>query len=125
MSQISNSVSHKLAPLAEQLGWKQTSIEASYNAECCEYESENLIIRIVVDKGVSEISIGSRQNPEQLRDVSFFKDYLNPLKKGHWNLSVQQQCEFIEQHWSWLNDNLSKGKSLNTIRKIDETANTN
>ena len=42
---------------------------------------------------------------------------------GRWNLSIEQQCAFIENHWHWLNENLSEGKASQTIRSLDDNAN--
>ena len=50
----------------------------------------------------------------------FFQRFISAAEKGRWNLSIEQQCEFMENKWDWLNDGMSREKREQTIRAVDE-----
>jgi hypothetical protein len=66
------------------------------------------------------VEIGPAHDKAQLRSASFFKDLLDPASLGRWNLSIQQQCDFMEKHWAWLQHNLDRERAGQTIQRVDK-----
>jgi len=93
---------------ADRLQWKVIDSDASSTSASRDYVAGNVFIRVVNDRGRLAMELGPAHNKGRLRSVYLFKDLLEPPSQGRWNLSIQQQCDFIETHWEWLQQNLNR-----------------
>jgi hypothetical protein len=112
-------IANSIQPLANRFHWKVIDSEVSDRIASRDYIAGNLFIRVLNHLGLLAMELGSAHNKGQLRSVSLFKDLLEPPWQGHWNLSIQQQCEFVEKHWEWLQNNLDRKHASQTIQRID------
>ena len=109
-----------IEPLALRRNWKEVRSKVSGIASLQDYVAGNLYFRISSNRGLVEIEIGSCA--DNLRAVSFYKDLLLPPPLGHWNLSVEQACCFIEEEWDWLMKHLSRDQASITVQRVDANA---
>ena len=121
MQQLDQIITGQILLLAKRRLWKETRKNESSIVAFRDYIADNLYIRISNDRGCFDMEIGSLGGND-LRCVSFYKDLLTPSAQGHWHLSIEQQCEFLEQHWAWLNENLHNENATRTVQKLDENA---
>ena len=84
-----------------------------------DYQSENLFIRIVNDKGIISLDIAPKSNPNKTYDIALYKELREPPARGSWNLSLQEQAEYLEDNWAWFNENLTGKKIDNTLEKLE------
>jgi hypothetical protein len=117
---LRQAITAHVAPLAQRRNWTEARNEESGRASLRDYVAGNLYFRISSDRGLVEIEIGS--SADNLRAVSFYKDLLSPPPLGHWNLSIGQACEFIEEKWDWLAEHLSREKAPSTVQRVDANA---
>ena len=83
------------------------------------FESENLFIRIVNDKGIISLDIAPKSNPEKTYDIALYKELREPPASGSWNLSLQEQAEYLEDNWAWFNNNLTGEKTDNILKNLE------
>ena len=84
-----------------------------------DYESENLFIRIVNDKGIISLDIAPKSNPAKTYDIALYKELRDPPNRGCWNLSLKEQAEYLADHWAWFNKNLTGAKASSTLEKLE------
>jgi hypothetical protein len=113
-------IAAQIAPLAQRRQWTEVQSEQSSRASLRDYVAGNLYFRISSDRGLIEIEIGSCA--DDLLAVSFYKDLLSPPSLGHWNLSVEQACGFIDEEWDWLMEHLSREQAPSTVQRVDANA---
>lgn len=85
-----------------------------------DYENENLYMRIVNDKGIISLEVGPKSNTEQARDIALYKELKEPPKQGCWNLSLQEQAEYLEDNWEWFLNALNEEHQKETLIKLNE-----
>lgn len=117
---LHQAIAAHVVPLAQRRNWMEARNEESGRASLRDYVAGNLYFRISSDRGLVEVEIGS--SSDNLRAVSFYKDLLSPPLLGHWNLSVGQACEFIEDEWDWLAEHLGGEKAPSTVQRVDANA---
>ncbi|MCB2386852.1 hypothetical protein [Thalassolituus alkanivorans] len=120
LDKLNEVISKYVNPLISKSKWALEKERASGLGALKEYSCENVYIRIVNDRGIFDMEIGSKYNQEQLRCVSFFKDWQSPPKRGKSNLSIEQQCHFLNENWESLNALLSQKEAHKTIGAVDE-----
>jgi hypothetical protein len=86
------------------------------------YESENLFIRIINDKGIISLDIAPKSNPQKMYDIALYKELREPPVRGSWNLSLQEQADYLEDNWVWFNKNLTGEEIDNTLEKLEDCA---
>jgi hypothetical protein len=123
IEQLDKVITTYVLPLVQRHQWKMVASHSSSRGAVRDYAAGNLYIRISLDRGLFDIEVGPVHSNNDLRNVSFFKDLIEPPMNGRWNLSIEQQCDFIEKHWHWLNESLSNDKAAQTIRALDDNAN--
>ena len=84
-----------------------------------DFESENLFLRIVNDKGIVSLEIAPKSNPEKIYDIALYKELREPPAQGNWNLSLQEQADYLEDNWAWFNTHLSGAKIDQTLEKLE------
>ena len=118
LTELDAMISSKLLPLLERHGATALCGGESNNHAFRDYVFANIHLRISNDRGLLDIEIGPAGESD-LRSVSFYRDLLNPPDLGHWNLSIEEQCDFLEQHWMVLNERLSRERARKTIDEVD------
>ncbi|WP_432461016.1 hypothetical protein [Agarivorans sp. QJM3NY_25] len=113
-------ISEFVEPLILKYQWTLDNEIASGMGAIKEYVGKEIYIRVVNDRGLLDIEIGSKHDKERLRCVSFFKDWKTPPWRGQSNLSVGQQCAFLNENWSQLNELLNEKNANQTIKAVDE-----
>ncbi|MDH3315275.1 MAG: hypothetical protein OER43_05860 [Gammaproteobacteria bacterium] len=121
-AQLDKAIDQYVAPLARQYGFVLVNEEAYGMGSLKDYEAGNLFIRILNDKGIVSLEIAPSSYRGKRYDLGLYKEYLDPPKLGVLNLSLQQQAEFLDSHWEWLNDALSPSKSMTTLIDIENAA---
>ena len=116
-------ISNKVKPIIDQFNLKLVNSDSSAMGELRDYSSDNLYIRIVSDRGLFDIEVGSIFNRDKLRCVSFFKDWASPPLKGRWNLSIDQQLSYLSENWKWFNQLLGKEEHQSNIGELDKYLN--
>ena len=119
-AQLDNAISKYVAPLARKYDFVPIHREAMGMGALQDYEAGNLFVRIVNDQGIISFEVGPKNHPEKAWDVSIFKEYLNPPKKGVLNLSLEQQAEFLDTNWSWLTEVLSESQFKETLNELNQ-----
>ena len=87
-----------------------------------DYSAANLLVRVVNDRGIVSFEIAPLSDHNRRFDIALYKEYLDPPKLGVLNLSLQQQVDFLDSHWEWLNDALSAVNATATLTKIEKAA---
>ena len=92
-------ITRHIGPLAKRLGWKaDLSGDGSKD-----YSSGAIRVRVLDDGGSLKMMVGPALHMDQALSVSEFKDTVDePAPKGHWQLSIEEQCAYIEEIWEWL-----------------------
>ncbi len=121
-ARLDQAIDKYFAPLARQYGFVLVNEEAYGMGALKDYSAENVLVRVVNDRGIVSFEIAPLSDPERRFDVAVYKEYLDPPKLGVLNLSLQQQADFLESHWDWLNDTLSPAKAKATLAEIEEAA---
>ena len=106
--------------LIEKHGFRLVNEYESGMGALKDYESENLFIRIVNDKGIISLDIAPKSNPNKTYDIALYKELREPPASGSWNLSLQDQAEYFEDNWAWLNNNLTGEKTDKTLDKLED-----
>ena len=106
--------------LIEGHGFRLVNEYASGMGALKGYESENLFIRIVNDKGIISLEIAPKSNPKKMYDIALYKELREPPLRGSWNLSLQEQAEYLEDNWTWFNKNLTSEEADNTLEKLED-----
>ena len=106
--------------LIEGHGFRLMNEYASGIGALKDYESENLFIRIVNDKGIISLDIAPKSNPKKRYDIALYKELREPPARGSWNLSLQEQAQYLEENWTWFNRNLTSEKADNTLEKLED-----
>lgn len=117
-AQLDNAISKYVAPLINKYGFVPIHREAMGMGALQDYEAGNLFIRIVNDRGIISFEVGPKKHSEKAWDISIFKEYLSPPKKGVLNLSLAQQAEFLDSHWQWFTEVLSEPNFKETLKEI-------
>ena len=105
--------------LIEAHGFRRVNEYASGMGALKDYESENLFIRIVNDKGIISLDIAPKSNPEKTYDLALYKELREPPAHGCWNLSLQEQAEYLENNWVWFNKSLTGEETDKTLEKLE------
>ena len=121
--EFKNLISEKVKSEIDKHNLELVNSDFSGMGELREYSSENLYIRVVNDRGIFDIEVGSVFNNDNLRCVSFFKDWLSPPMKGRWNLSIEQQLEYLSENWDWFNRILAESNHQSSIENLDKYLN--
>ena len=82
IEQLDKVIATHVLPLAQRHQWKEMNSQASSMGALRDYVAGNLYIRVVNDRGLVDIEIGSVHKRKDLRCASFFKDLLAPPRKG-------------------------------------------
>ena len=106
--------------LIEGHGFRLVNEYASVMGALKDYESKNLFIRIVNDKGIISLDIAPKSNPEKTYDIALYKELREPPVRGCWNLSLQEQAEYLEDNWVWFNNNLTGEETDKTLEKLED-----
>ena len=101
-------------------GFKLVNEYASGMGALKDYESENLFIRIVNDKGIISLDVAPKSNPKKMYDIALYKELREPPARGSWNLSLQEQAQYLEDNWIWFNENLTGEEADNTLGKLED-----
>ncbi len=121
-AQLEKAIDKYFAPLAQKYGFALKNEEAYGMGALKDYSAENVLVRVVNDRGIVSFEIAPLSDRDRRFDIAIYKEYLNPPKQGVLNLSLQQQADFLKSHWEWLNDKLSPAKAKATLAEIEEAA---
>lgn len=116
--QLEQAIKKYIEPLVNKYKFISINEEAYGMGALHDYEAENIFLRVVNDKGIIDVSVAPKNHPNKLWDVTIFKEYLEPPKKGVLNLSLLEQTQFLDTNWAWLNDILSEKKYKETLKEI-------
>ena len=115
-------IKSQIGPLINRLGLVKAGAGTSGPFSFRDYVSGNLTMRILNERGLLGIEVGPTNQQGDFRAVGIFKDALMPPPSGRWNLSIEQQCEFIEANWDWFVEHLRADKASKTIAEVDAKA---
>ena len=115
---LEHAIEKYLRVFIERHGLKLVNEYKSGMGALKDYESDNLFIRIVNDKGIISLDIAPKSNPAKTYDIALYKELRDPPKRGCWNLSLKEQAEYLADHWAWFNKNLTGANASNTLEKL-------
>ncbi|MDX1527424.1 MAG: hypothetical protein R3337_02280 [Gammaproteobacteria bacterium] len=121
-ARLDDAIDKYFAPLAGKYGFALVNEEAYGMGALKDYSAENVLVRIVNDRGIIGFEIAPLSNRNRRFDLALYKEYLDPPKLGVLNLSLQQQADFLDSHWEWLNDALSPANAATTLTEIEKAA---
>lgn len=121
-AQLEKAIDKYFAPSIRKHGFALVNEEAYGMGALKDYSAENVLVRVVNDRGIVSFEIAPLSDPERRFDIGIYKEYLNPPKLGVLNLSLQQQTDFLDSHWDWLNDTLSPSNAAATLAEIEGAA---
>ncbi len=121
-AQLEKAIETYFAPSIRKHGFALVNEEAYGMGALKDYSAENVLVRVVNDRGIVSFEIAPLIETERRFDIALYKEYLDPPKLGVLNLSLQQQVDFLESHWAWLNDALSPKKAKATLAEIEDAA---
>ena len=87
-----------------------------------DYKGENLLIRIINDRGIISLDVAPKSNPQKMYDIALYKEFREPPARGSWNLSLQEQADYLEDNWAWFNKNLTGEEADRTLEKLEDCA---
>ena len=120
--QLERAIEHYFQVLIDKYQLKCLNERAAGMGALKDYESQDLLIRIVNDKGIVSLEVGSTHRQDKKWDISLVKDYLDPPHAGSWNLSLQEQVKFLEENWEWFLQRFSESKIEKTMQALDQFA---
>ncbi len=121
-AQLDKAIETYFAPLARKYGFTLVNEEAYGLGALRDYSVENVLVRIVNDRGIIGFEIAPLSERNRRFDIALYKEYLDPPKLGVLNLSLRQQADFLDSHWEWLNDALSPANAAATLAEIEMAA---
>ncbi len=121
-AQLEKTIDKYFAPLVQKYGFLLVVEEAYGMGALKDYSAENVLVRVVNDRGLISFEIAPLSDRDHRFDLALYKEYLDPPKLGVLNLSLEQQADFLDSHWEWLNDALSPANAGATLAEIEMAA---
>jgi len=93
--------------------------ESSFGDGLWKYVGQVLNARLVIDRGIGYLEIGQSRDAANTEwyDLSILKRLMDPSWNGD-TMSIEEQVEFVKQHWDSLESHFSGGNWSRTKGRL-------
>jgi hypothetical protein len=118
LAELDSAIAEYLAAIVIRWQWIARSVHEQPTYAERQYVCGNVLIRVLNERGLLDLQLGSIESDKSLRSASSFRDVLDPPALGRWNFGLADAAKFLDERWAETIAMLAPGVWPATVARI-------